>query len=554
MAAIDNFVGPIGRANAAHLLRRTTFGFTESDLSRFSAFTVSQAMDELFATPPEVELPIDLATGETWLNPAASGSNSEQEDLTDYFMIWHLEQMRKSSTNIQERLTWFYHTHLPVSKEIVKTSEMLYYQNALYRQFAFGSFKEMFKSICMDNAMMIYLDNGTNDVSSPNENYAREMFELYSIGRGAQVSEGDYSNYTEEDIKAATRILTGYAVDNTFQTINPDTLLPTSKLKTADRNGQKIANRHDAGEKVFSSHFGNVSITPEELVDDYATEESALKEFDDMIEMIFDQDETARFITRKLYRHFVYYKIDASIESNVIVPLATLFKSSDYDMSVLVKALLSSQHFFDTDDGVLANNVRGSIIKSPIELIMGTLNLFNVEAPTDLNVLYNTVYKDGIFDFIKVQGLNFYDPFEVAGYPAYHQYPVYSRNWITPHSLAYRYQFSELILNGVNRKSEDLGLKINLLDWLENSGAISEPANADILIDSLIELMIPFPLAAERRDFFLEEVFLDGLYSSAWTMEWNNYKTDPGQYRTTVESRIQVLVNAIMQSPEYQLY
>ncbi|WP_075591120.1 DUF1800 domain-containing protein [Labilibacter marinus] len=554
MAATDKLSGALGRQNAAHLLRRATFGVTEAAVQQFASLTVDQAMDILFANPTSPELPIDLKTNATWLNPKATASNSEQDVLTDYFIMWHLEQIRKSGTSISERLTYFLHTHLPVRRTLVHSSEMLYHQNALYRHFALGSFKELFKHICMDNAMLIYLDNATNDVSSPNENFAREMFELYSIGRGAQVSEGDYTNYTEDDIKAATRILTGYQTDDTFETIHPDTLLPTGKLKTQESNGVMIAERHDAGEKIFSERFDNKSISPAELEGNFATAEAAKGEFDEMMDMIFDKDETARFITRKLYRHFVYYQIDEQIETNVIEPLAAQFKAADYDMSTVVKAMLSSQHFYDADDALTTNNIKGSIIKSPIELIMGTVNLFGVSFPSDLTSLYEKTYKTGIFQMIEDQGLNFYEPFEVAGYPAYHQYPIYSRAWVRPHTLAYRYQFAELLFNGVNRQGEDLGIKLDLLDWVENSGVISNASDANEMVDKFIELMIPFAIADERREFFLTNVFLDGLYASAWTSEWNNYLADPTQYKSTVESRINVLVNAIMQSPEYQLY
>ncbi|GAF03564.1 DUF1800 domain-containing protein [Saccharicrinis fermentans] len=554
MAATDKFSGVLGRTNAAHLLRRATFGLTESAIQQFASLTVDQAMDLLFSDPVPADLPIDLKTNQTWLNPKAGDANSEQKKLTDYFIIWHLERMRQSEVNISERLTYFYHTHLPVRRSLVESSEMIYYQNALFRQFAKGSFKTLFKHICMDNAMLIYLDNGTNDVSSPNENFAREMLELYSIGRGPQIGLGDYTHFTEDDIKAATRVLTGYQVDYSFANVHSETQLPTGVIREVDRDGVWLAHRHDAGEKIFSHHFGKRVIAPSELVNGFATSEAAKQEFDEMIEMIFEKDETARFITRKLYRFFVYYQIDDYVENNVIIPLAAQFKSSGYDMSVLARAMLSSQHFYDVDDAESSNNIMGSIIKSPIDMILGTLRLFQVDVPTDLDTLYNTVYINGIFKFIEEQGLDFYEPFEVAGYPAYHQFPIYSRNWIRPQTLAYRYKLSEYFLNGINSKGKDLGIKLDVLSWVENGGAVSNPADANILVDALLELMIPFPVASERRDFFLTTVFLDGLYPAAWTTEWNNYRSDPTQYKATVASRISVLINAIMQSPEYQLY
>ncbi|MGD2035897.1 MAG: DUF1800 family protein, partial [Bacteroidales bacterium] len=465
----------------------------------------------------------------------------------------HLEQLRNSGNSVKERLVWFLHTHLPVRRTIVPQSENLYYQNALFRHYAFGNFKELFRKVCVDNAMLIFIDNATNDVDSPNENFAREMFELYSIGRGTQVSEGNYTNYTEDDIKAATRVLTGYEVDDTFANIDPDTGIPSGKLIVRLEGATEIADRHDAGQKQFSAAFQNHAIEPSALVGGQATKEAAEAELDEMIDMIFDQDETARFISRKLYRFFVYYEITDEVESQVIEPLASVFRNNNYSLETTVRTLLSSVHFFDQDNAVTTDDNKGAIIKSPVEIVLNTCNLFDVSFPTDPSALYETVYQEGLIEAIDYQGLMLYEPYDVAGYAAYFQFPNYNRNWITPYSLAYRYQFADLLINGVNNGGDPLGIQLDILDWVENSGHIPDPSDAEALVQSLISWMFPYPLNEDRLNFFLTDVFLDSLYPSAWTMEWDNYQSEPGTYEATVRSRLEILLRALIQSPEYQL-
>jgi len=215
MASLNEFPGDLGRTRAAHLLRRATFGPTIADIDQFAAYTATEAMDRLKLANPAPLPPIDPATGATWVDsPARAGSgNSEQDALFGYFQAWHMDVMRQAPLTLEERITWFLHTHLPARWTEINSSEAIYYQNRLYRHYAYGSFKELFKKICVDNAMLRYLDGYSNKKNSPNENFAREMFELYGIGKGPQLAEGDYTNYTEDDVKAATRVLTGWNMD-----------------------------------------------------------------------------------------------------------------------------------------------------------------------------------------------------------------------------------------------------------------------------------------------------------------------------------------------------
>lgn len=565
MASLDEFTQPLGVAKAAHLLRRTTFGPNPGQIDTFAALTPSAAMttlltDEAIPTPP-----IDTATGSSWVNPptiyrAVDEVNSEQMLLHEYFKAWHTDVMFKSGNSLKERITWFYHSHLPARWTRIRSSEAIYYQNCLYRHFALGSFKELFKKICVDNAMLIYLDGFTNDKDSPNENFAREMFELYSIGKGPQRSDGDYTNYNEDDIKAATRILTGWKADKEFTTIDTDTNLPTGKLSVENEAANpQVTDRHDSGSKTFSSLFDSVVITPNELVSEKATYDAAYKELDDLIEMIFAKNETARFIMRKLYRHFVYHFISDEVETNVIGPLAQDLIDNNYVLTVALERLFKSQHFYDVDDAVTSNNNIGALIKSPVELSLGLLRFFEIDLPdrdTDTENFYNNM-RNGIVHYFEQQGLNYYEPFEVAGYPAYHQMPAYGRNWIMATELAHRYKIGRRFMDG---DSGALSFKIDIVDWVRNSGHISDPTNASDIVAFFTQYLLPVDVTTlkvegssrTRFDYFLYDKFIgeDGeLYQ--WTNLWNAYIG--GEPDTSVRLRLENLLAGIIESPEFQL-
>ncbi|MEN8230032.1 MAG: DUF1800 family protein [Bacteroidota bacterium] len=568
MASLNEISGVLGRTFAAHLLRRATFGPTINEIDQFAGYTATEAMDLLLDDSTEDPLPpIDPVTGLTWVDPTgvngppkAGEGNSEQDDLFGYFQSWHMDVMRQAPLTLKERITWFFHTHLPARWTEILSSEAIYYQNCLYRHYAFGSFKELFKKICIDNAMLRYLDGYSNRKNSPNENFAREMFELYSIGKGPQIAEGDYTNYTEDDIKEATRVLTGWMIDDTFSYLDPDTGLPIGKIRShlAGDGTTDLATEHDPGQKSFTSKFGGEVIQPSELVDDFPTVEAAYAELDEMIEMIFAQQETGKFIARKLYRFFVYHLISAEVESDVITPLAQLLIDNDYSIIEALKVLLKSEHFYDSDDLVTDNDNMGALIKSPVDVFTGLFRIFHIHFP-DREVNTTTFYADMGYVVSKLedQGLNFYEPFEVAGYPAYHQIPGYNRNWITTYALAHRYQAAGILMKTFEQSSERT-FQLDILDWVENSGQVSDPSDPVEIIDLLLNNLFAVELNQERYDYFLYTVFLDSPDSDQtyarglWNQEWSSYESSGDG--ATVRNQLEILLSALIETPEFQLY
>ena len=552
MASLLPVTGTLGVKRAAQLLRRSTFGPTRKDIDDFSTKTIDEAITALFTDVPVPAPPVDPKTGQTWLNPKATASNSDPEVLMNYLKAWHLEKMRKSGNSIKEKITFFYHSHIPTRWSVVQSTEAIYYQNALFRYYAFGSFKDLFQKICLDNANLINLDGALNDVDSPNENFAREMFELYTIGKGPQIGDSNYTNYTEADIKAAAKVLSGYTNDDTFTNLDTTTNIPIGKLIT---DVSKVATRHDASAKTFSSAFGGTVIQPSQKTGNYATDVGAAAELTDLMNMIFNQPETAKFITRKLYRFFVYYDITADIETNIIAPLADILRANNYNISNTLKTLLKSQHFYDTDDSVTSNDNIGAIIKSPIDLVLGMLRFFEMTVPdetTQTSVLYNKVYTTGILDMFHDLGIEFYEPLDVAGYEAYYQVPTFNRFWITTLTLANRYVFAEQLISGVNKSGTDLGIKLDIVKFVDNAAHISNPSDATILVQELTTYMLAVDISTDRFNYFLNTILLDTFPLYYWTNEWTSYKSSNND--STVRIQLEKLIVAIMQSPEFQLF
>jgi len=551
MPSLNKYTEVLGAKNAAHLLRRSTFGPSAADIDTFAAYTAEEAFDILVDSFEAPEAPIDPATGSSWVNPpeqhVAGENNSENAQLLNYLFGWYIHSLIQSGNCIQQRMNWFLHTLLPVSYEVVSSSEAIYYQLLLYQHYALGNFKSLFKKFCLDNASLIYLDGNANDRTEPNENFAREMFELYSIGKGPQIGEGNYTHFTEQDVQAAARVLTGWKNDNTFETMDSETLLPTGYAIAQEKDGYSLASRHDAGTKTFSAAFNSHEIFPTETYNNLATTDAARDEINEMIEMIFSQKETARHFCRKLYRFFVYYKITPAIENDIIEVLATTLMNNNYEIKPVLKQLLCSQHFFDADNAESNDNHIGAIIKSPLELVINSVRFFGITFPDPSTEPMNFYTQmQTIQEWLGKMEMDFFKPFDVAGYPAYHQVPAYNRNWITPNALAYRYYF------GFNLMSPELAFRLDIVDWVENSGNISQPDNANILVTELIEKLFPVDIPVDRKNFFLEVVFLDNSPAGYWTTEWNAYTG--GGADDTVRMLLERLLAALMKTPEFQLF
>ncbi len=548
MAGIPSYNNVLGTQNAAHLLRRATLGATKQQIDQFAQLTAPAAVARLLKKNPLSSPPIDPATGQSWVNPKPTEANSGGGDLQRQLNSWWMHQMATQPLSMHEKLTFFMHTHFTTISNRVEEKPALYHQLRLFHHYALGNIKTLARKICTDNAMLRFLDGHLNNVGSVNENFGREFLELYSIGKGAQVGADNYTTYTEQDVQAAAKVFSGWNQDKEFANIDAETGAAQAILKGDDPG---VAARHDASTKQFSSAFQNQAISPTALAGDKATQAAAAEEIDQLVEMVFAQPATARHLCRKLYRYFVYYEITDEVEQTVIEPLAQVLLSSNYELQPVLTDLLTSQHFYDNDNAVVEDDNTGAIIKSPLELIVGTLRFFRTALPVPDNLmLHYQAYKKVVLKGLTDQGLYLYEPFEVAGYPAYHQGPSYHRNWISANYLARRYEFAKKLIEGI-REDDQLLAYLDVVAYVKDPKNITDPFDAARLVRELTDYLLPEAITEERFTYFLKSILLDDLSEANWQTEWQKYLGSGND--AAVRVQLEKLFNTVLQSPEYQL-
>lgn len=548
MPSLAPYTQPLGKEKALHLLRRCTFGPRPAEVAFFSQLTPQHALNQLLIPVGAPLPPLDPLNGQQWVSqPIPSGGSMDNERRTQFFGWW-IHQMYNQPSSLVERMIWFWHTHIPTIQTRISNTRALYYQLQLFRHYAVGNYRDLMRAICIDNAMLVHLDGHLNENGAPQENFAREFFELFTVGKGPQIAPDDYTNFTEQDVQAATRVFTGWGADSTFSEIDPVTGIPCGKVKSSDG---VIANKHEPGNKTFSAAFNHTVIGPSELQGGMATIQGTKDELDQFIQMVFASPHAARHICRKLYRFFVYYQITPEVESDIIEPLAQQLMADQYEISGVLRTLLESLHFYDLDDSVTANDHVGALIKSPLEVILGMYRSMEMQVPVmdpaNLNAYYN-FWTDHVLQTVIGQGLNFYEPYDVAGYDPYFQFPGYNRLWITPNNLAMRYKYGDDILQGIYVNMQ-LITKAAPLAWVQQH--VSNPADPDVLLQELLPMFIPVSLQQDRYNFFRNSILLDTLSAINWANEWNAYIN--GGPDTNVRTQIENLFRAIFQSPEYQL-
>lgn len=418
-AGLATFPPNFNTSDQVHLLKRTLFGVKWADINAFNNKTLSECVNTLLTSASTPLPPVNnyndanytdtnVAAGQTWIN-AAYGDGTGNSRRISSFKAWWLGLMLNQPRSVHEKMVLFWHNHFATQANIIGDARYVYKLNALMRTYALGNFKQLVKQVTLDPGMLRYLNGYLNIKTSPDENYGRELQELFTIGKGPN------SKYTEGDVKAAVKVLTGYTVNATTISSAFD---PT---------------KHDTTNKQFSAFCNNKVITGK-------TGANGATELDDLLDMIFATDECALFICRKLYRFFVYYSIDAATEANVIAPLAAIFRSNNYEIKPVLQALLSSDHFFDPVN-------RACLIKSPIDFTVGLCRETEITFPATTDYI-NQYY---MWDYLRTQAANMQqnlgDLPNVAGWPAYYQEPQYHELWINSDTLPRRNQLTDMMNN-----------------------------------------------------------------------------------------------------------
>lgn len=528
-SGLNPYAGPWSDKELVHLLRRTLFGVKKSDLDYFRGRTMNQVVDELLmptapapappikeytiAAAPGITPDTNIAQGTTWVNDV-NNDGTVQGLRRASFKKWLTGNMINQDRSIMEKLVMLWADHFGNEAIDVFYTNWVYRQHMLIRQYALGNFKDLVTAMTTDLSMLRYLNGYLNQAAAPDENFARELFELFTLGKGPD------SRYTEADVKEAAKVFTGW-------TINFSTYQPVFTVS-----------RHSTVNKTFSSFFNNTVIAGRN------TATAGTDEIRDLMNMLFAQREVAKFIARKVYRWFVYYSIDAATEAQVITPMADIFRDSGYQIKPMLSALFKSEHFYDQLN-------RGCYIKTPADLVVGSLREMNVTfAPAtdwDTNYgLWNTFYS-----WMTNLGQNLYDPPNVSGLPPYYQEPSFHELWITSDTLPKRNQYTDTMINtGYTRNN--VKVQFDCVAWART---LYNPGNPNDLIDSAINNLFQNPLSDVTKMQIKTQLLLTGQqWDYYWTNAWMAYESNPTTANfNIVNTRLKSLFQYLFKLSEYQL-
>ena len=524
-SGITAYTGPWTRNEVQHLLKRTMFGSRKADIDYFASLTMDQAVNELLnpsaalPSPPLNDYSADVpdaavAAGATWINNLSADPDLNSARRAS-FKKWWAGVLLGQDRSIREKITLFWADHFGTETNTIGIGNFIYGHNNLLRNNSLGNFKSLVRNVTTDPGMLIYLNGYLNSASAPDENFARELMELFTLGKGPTVA------YTEVDVRTAARILTGWRINITTGATYFD------------------STKHDTNAKQFSSYFGNATINGQ-------TGANGALETDDLINMIFSKDEVSKYICRSLYRWFVYYTIDAAAEANVIEPLSAIFRSSNYDIKTLLSALFKSEHFFDVLN-------QGCMIKSPTDQVIGCMREFGVTFPPVASE-YADSY--GMWNYIlnwtALMGQDMGDPPNVSGWPAYYQEPSFHEIWINSDTLPKRNQFTDtMVINGYTRNNKKI-----IIDTIAFAMTLPNAGDPNALVADSLATFYRVPLSDTVKQNIKQTILLSGQTQDYyWTNAWTAYLADPTNMATAaiVSNRLKSFFQYLMNLSEYQL-
>ncbi len=521
------FSGEWTYEKAGHLLRRTTFGPNPIQIEDATQKGLTGTLEQLFVELPLPEPPLNsyyqndpyVPVGETWINApyVRTGDINTQQYRNFSLRAWTLGLIFDEGVSIREKMVLFWHNHFGIGN--IPEPTYVYIHINLLRTYAWGNFKTLVKEVTIDPAMLRFLNGNQNTNRAPNENYARELLELYTVGKGDLAGPGDYTTFTETDVSEIAKILTGWR-DFGYYSQNPEL-----------RPGQIFRPQlHDSSTKQLSARFNNAVIP-----------NAGEQEYKNLVDIIFEQEAVARYICRKLYRWFVYYEIDDATEIDVIGPMAQILIDHDYEIKPALWALLGSQHFFD----IL--NI-GPMIKNPIDFAVSAFKQTAVTLPEGLTPKYTFLGR--VFQFIGLMEMTYYNPPNVAGWKAYYQEPQYYRTWINATTLTARTQLTDLLsTRGISFGGQRYG--IDVMTLLRN---LQDPDDPNAVITGLAKVLFPQSIT-EAQHTVLKDILIPGLPDYEWTIEYGQFETDPenSDLAISIESKLRTLLQYMLVMPEYHL-
>lgn len=499
-AGLELYAGPWTYKEAAHLLRRCMTGPTDAEIRA----AVTDGLDATVAKllqgfAPPMDLIQDWAGSDPQIRADAAGYEAWQLELfrrRETIMRWWPRVIATSPVSMQEWLVLFWHGHFTSEIQVVNFAEWMLGQNQLFRQNMLGNFKQLAKDVTKDMAMLVYLDGIKNFKSGQrnniNENYARELMELFTCG---VVDWDGNPNYTETDVSEAARALSGWGGT------------PSSKgAYYAGLTSAFVPGRWDNGQKTVMGRTGNWNA-------------------DDVVDIIFEQraDQTSKYICEKLYRALIYDVADRDVATG----MAETLRTAGWEMRPVMEQLLKSAHFYDD------TNI-GAIQRSPAQYLIAMVRGMNLQSIPDFNPAQSGRGSQDLVGRMGTLGMTLFDPPDVKGWRA-------GRTWVSTSTVPVRQKFAIDVARGVIRVRGTTLYTLNAIEF-----AKSFPDYNDIR--KLNANMAQYLLNTQPSDDE-KQMLLDTLLAGGVNYEWDI--DDPNQ---KADERIRKFLEAAAQLAKFQLY
>ena len=423
----------------AHLLRRAGFGATFQELDRYSQLRYEAVVNQLLH--PELQPAIEEDVLERYYIDWKESRNIEGA-LTE--SVYRMNAYA-GGRPLQEKIALFWHGVFATGLAKVLHEKTMLNQIDLFREQGLGNFRELLVGLAKDPAMIFWLDNNFNHKDAPNENWGRELLELFSLGVGMDGQE----NFTEGDVQSAARAFTGWTIDD-----DNVTSFPFGKLPWRFRY---LPDDHDEEEKTFLGHTGNFN-------------------GEDIIAIIVKQESTARFLATRLFQFFAADEVSKAGENAVEAMVATYFLSG-YKISDMLQTLFLSDYF-------KSEEARFARVKGPVEMVVGAIRMAGNYQNPSLGI-------EKVSDNMFFMGQGLLRPPTVEGW---HE----GVEWIDSGALVERVNFVAKVLSDVKSP----GVR-SIIDWLE-AGADDGVLNPSDLADGCLDLLGPIQVSDETRSVLVD--------------------------------------------------
>lgn len=484
---------PMLQADAAHLLRRAGFGGSPEEIEDLAARDRDDAVDHLINYSAINNQPMeDVLAASFNFSDTTDNRRFNQGELRR----WWLTRMVYTRRQFEEKMTLFWHNHFATALSGTNDISM-YVQNLKLRKHALDRFDDLLLVVSQDAAMLQWLDGISNIRTSPNENFSRELQELFTMGLMDPVT--GQSNYTEDDVKEIARAFTGWRVRNNRNATDP--------LQRFEFFVQ--TNLHDAGAKTIYAG------TPYAITANLGGE--------DVITIISDRPETSRWLVKELFDFFVFPLSDSKKDRNILEDFAKIYRNNDHSIKELVRAIFKSNTFF-------SERARYAIVKQPAEYVVGSIRMLGAQFLPGENVTSDrSRTSNALAAATRLQGQDIFDPPSVKGWDL-------QLNWIDTATMLERYNFANELIR--NRDHVNPGLSVTN----QQLGKYVKPKSKKTVNEFLEVLNVSNATGEVKKNL---RTYLE-------TNDQGN-KVPFVVNDATIDNKIRGLVHQIMCLPEFQL-